>query len=126
MSKVEEWRDIPTYEMYQASSLGNIMRKSDGLILKQYIQKSGYVYVWLNRGFGSHTVPVHRLVAYAFLGIEGYEKGLFVDHINTIRSDNRACNLRWVTPKENANNETTKLNRKKNGKGRKKSIREIS
>ena len=31
-----------------------------------------------------------------------------------IRCDNRASNLRWVTPKENANNETTKLNRKRN------------
>jgi hypothetical protein len=69
--------------------------------------------VWLNRGSGSHSVPVHRLVAYAFLGIDGYKKGLYVDHINTVRSDNRAENLRWVTPLENANNETTKLNRKK-------------
>lgn len=109
----EEWRDIPTYEMYQASSLGNIMRKSDGLILKQYIQKSGYAYVCLNRKYGNRYVPVHRLVACAFLGMEGYEHGLYVDHINTIRSDNRACNLRWVTPLENANNETTKINRKK-------------
>ncbi len=113
MSKEEEWRDIPTYEMYQASSMGNIMRKSDGLILKQHVQKNGYVYVWLNRGSGSHSVPVHRLVAFAFLGIDGYKKGLYVDHINTVRSDNRAENLRWVTPLENANNETTKLNRKK-------------
>jgi hypothetical protein len=113
MDSIEEWRDIPTYDSYQASSLGNILRKSDGLILKQYIQKSGYSYVWLNRGYGNHSVPVHRLVAYAFLGMEGYKKGLFVDHINTIRSDNRVSNLRWVTPLQNANNENTKLNRKK-------------
>ena len=126
MNKAEEWRDIPTYEMYQASSLGGIMRKVDGLILKQYVQKNGYVYVWLDRGYGRHSVPVHRLVAYAFLGIKGYEEGLLVDHINTIRSDKRACNLRWVTPKENANNETTKLNRRKKYEGRRKSVRKIS
>lgn len=109
----EEWRDIDIWPGYQVSSLGNVLRKKDGLILKQYLQKSGYVYVWLNRGYGNKSIPVHTLVCYAFHGEEGYAKGMYVDHINTIRSDNRACNLRWVTPKENSNNETTKLNRKK-------------
>ena len=110
---MSEWRDCIYYPDYMVSDEGEVVRKKDGLILKQYPQKSGYVYVWLDRGYGRHTVPVHRLVCIAFHGDEGYSNGLFVDHINTIRSDNRACNLRWVTPKENANNETTKLNRKK-------------
>lgn len=113
MCSEEEWRDIDIYPQYQISSIGNVVRKKDGVILKQYSQKNGYVYVVLDRGRGRHYVPVHRLVCYAFHGREGYTKGLFVDHINTIRSDNRASNLRWVTPLENANNETTKLNRKK-------------
>lgn len=112
----EEWRDIELYPQYQVSSLGNVVRKKDGLLLKQYPQKSGYVYVILDRGFGRHYVAVHKLVCVAFHGIDGYKQGLYVDHINTIRSDNRACNLRWVTPKENANNETTKLNRKQKRK----------
>ena len=112
------WREIPIYTNYCANEQGEICRKSDGLILKQYPQKSGYVYVWVDRGFGRHTVPVHRLVCMAFHGIRGYEEGLYVDHINTVRSDNRAENLRWVTPKENANNETTKLNRKRYGKSK--------
>ena len=116
MCDEEEWRDIDIYPQYQISSLGNVVRKKDGVILKQYPQKNGYVYVVLDRGRGRHYVPVHRLVCYAFHGSEGYAKGLFVDHINTIRSDNRASNLRWVTPFENANNETTKLNRRKNRK----------
>jgi hypothetical protein len=91
---------------------GEVVRKRDGLVIKQYKQKSGYVYVWLNRGFGRASVPVHRLVCIAFHGEEGYRQGLYVDHINTIRHDNRAENLRWVTPLENANNEQTKINRK--------------
>lgn len=114
MSNIEEeWRDIDIWPDYQVSSLGRVVRKRDGLILKQYPQKNGYVNVWLNRGHGNCAVHVHVLVCYAFHGDWGYCNGLYVDHINTIRSDNRSCNLRWVTPKENANNETTKLNRKK-------------
>ena len=108
-----EWRDCLYYPDYSVSDEGEVVRKEDGLILKQYTQKSGYVYVFVNRGNGRHTVPVHRLVCIAFHGEEGYINGLFVDHINTLRNDNRAVNLRWVTPKENSNNETTKLNRRR-------------
>lgn len=114
-NKEEEWRDCVYYPGYMVSSLGNVMRKSDGLVLKQYPQKSGYVNVWVNRD-GRCSVPVHRLVAIAFHGEWGYMRGLYVDHINTIRSDNRAENLRWVTPKENANNPNT-LNKRRNKKG---------
>ena len=34
-----------------------------------------------------------------------------VDHINTVRNDNRVINLRWVTQKENDSNELSKLHR---------------
>ena len=42
--------------------------------------------------------------------------GLFgvKSYIIAKRNDNRACNLRWVTPKENSNNPLTLENKKKN------------
>lgn len=96
---------------YVVNENGVIVRKRDGLVVKQYVQKSGYVAVYLKNTYGDTCIRmVHRIVAYAFLPmVSGRE---FVDHINTIRHDNRAANLRWATPKENANNEQTKKKRR--------------
>ena len=51
---------------------------------------------------------MHRLVAKTF--IPNPENKEQVDHINTIKDDNRAKNLRWVTGEENMNNPLTKEN----------------
>ena len=45
----------------------------------------------------------------------GYE----IDHINTVRDDNRLENLRCVTPRENRNNELTLKHISESQKGRK-------
>jgi hypothetical protein len=107
-----EWRDCLYYPDYSVSDEGEVVRKEDGLILKQYTQKSGYVYVWVNRGNGRHAVPVHRLVCIAFHGEEGYINGLFVDHINSVPYDNRVLNLRYVDRKTNNNNPNSKIKQK--------------
>lgn len=106
-------KDVWWWSNYVVDENGMVYRKKDGLEIKQYLQKNGYTYIYLkdNNGWIS-AVPVHRIVAKAFLPAE--EGKLFVDHINTNQADNRVCNLRWASPKENANNEQTKLNRKSN------------
>lgn len=100
---MEEWREYPYNPDYECSDMGNVRRKRDGKILKLYPQKSGYVVVWL----GDVITPVHRIICETF---HDGKRSDVVDHINTIRSDNRACNLRWATFKQNSNNETTKVN----------------
>ena len=55
------------------------------------------------------SFKVHRLVATAFIP-NTYNKPC-IDHINTIKDDNRADNLRWVTQKENNNNALTRSKR---------------
>ncbi|CAG8825658.1 25027_t:CDS:1, partial [Dentiscutata erythropus] len=46
------------------------------------------------------SIAVHILVAQA--SIPNSENKPYVNYINSIRYDNRAVNLEWVTPKENA------------------------
>ena len=46
-------------------------------------------------------VPVHRIVATAFLGPAPNDKKYVVDHIDTNKQNNRPENLRWLTRLEN-------------------------
>ena len=114
MSK--EWRDIIGYEdLYMVSNLGRVKslerydsrgRKIKERILTGTIDKYGYIIVNLSKNNKNKLFKVHRLVAIAF--IPNLENKPFIDHINTIRDDNRVENLRWATYEENNNNQLTK------------------
>ena len=118
----EIWKDIKGYVgFYQVSNLGrvrsvereiyksnNVKQISKSSILK-FEKSKGYNYVHLFKNGTRKRIAVHRLVAEAF--ILNPNNLPEVDHINTIRDDNRVENLRWVTPKENMNNPLTKEKR---------------
>ena len=72
-------------------------------------------YLRLSTKVGS--MRVHRVIWETFVGEipEGYE----IDHINTIRDDNRLENLRCVTPKENMSNPLTRKHCSNAQKGKK-------
>ena len=120
--KKEIWKDIPGYEGLQVSNLGEIKTQNRclpmpnggyktvyGRIIKQYLTKNGYSVVILGT---THTdrkrYYVHRIVAKAFPEICGeWFDGCEIDHVNTIRNDNTATNLKVVSCSENANNPLT-------------------
>jgi len=82
-------------------SKGNIYNKPK--FLKHSLRPNGYHVVNLRDGKGGgRPCFIHRLIAEHY--IPNQENKPFIDHINRIRTDNRICNLRWATSKENNNN----------------------
>lgn len=65
----------------------------------------GYVFVRLLCNGKNTLFRLHRLVCTTFNGIPTKNQN-FVDHINRIRNDNKANNLRWVTHSENMKNKS--------------------
>ena len=96
-----EIRTLDEYPNYLIYSDGRIYSKlKNKFIGSKYA--NGYVMISLP---DNKRAYVHRIVALAFPEICGeYAEGLEVDHLNTIRDDNRAENLKWVTRKQNRNN----------------------
>jgi len=109
---VEEWKDIIGYEgMYQISNLGNIktveriIMRGDGKPL--HIHECYRTYVLDNKGYyrttlyniNKHSIKVHREVAKAF--IPNPDTKAQVNHLNGIKTDNRANNLEWCSNADN-------------------------
>ena len=97
-----EMRDVVGYEdYYGVTDDGRVWSKRSHTYLKQQSKgRRGDLSVGLSKGGVCKHYLVHRLVCFAFHGNppdDGYE----VDHINALVWDNRAENLRWVTPEEN-------------------------
>ena len=100
-----EWKKIDGYENYSVSSEGEVRNDKTGRILKKYKDKYKYDHVNLYKNGKLKNFQIHRIVAEVF--IPNPNNLPCIDHINTIRDDNRVENLRWCTHKENSNNPLT-------------------
>lgn len=87
------------------SKSGHIFRlqnKTNKLILcKQSVNANGYLQITINK----KSYKAHRIIYETFCG--SIPENYVIDHINTIRNDNRLENLRCVTVEENNRNPLT-------------------
>lgn len=112
---IEKWAQIEGYEgFYEVSDRGNVRsmdrvvpRLKQGVLqqlrrksapVRQNLNHKGYPEVTISKGAVRQCFRVHRLVAAAF--VKGHTREQ-VNHINSIRNDNRAENLEWCSCKEN-------------------------
>ena len=108
----EEWRDIKGYEgCYRVSNYGRVKsisrlvnsspdkRTVPERILKQQVLRSGYMSVGLWKDSHFLRLPVHRLVAIAFL--PNPDNLPQVNHRDGIKTNNNADNLEWCSRSEN-------------------------
>ena len=107
-----EWipvHTLPGYECcieYYVNDNGKIKSTKGTIerILKAKVSKQGYPVVNLTQRIGRKktvTVPIHTLVAFAFLGSPptpyGKAKGCsVVRHIDGDKQNNKASNLKWI------------------------------
>lgn len=117
----EEWRPVKGYEgLYEISNYGrvrslNYYGKGICKIMHLTAGWGKYIKAGLRDRDGNiHYHYVHRLVAIAFLPTPPPEKTQ-VNHISGDRQDSMCVegfhvNIEWVSPKDNANNPSTKPN----------------
>lgn len=114
----EEWRIIPSYPSYSASSLGRIkrtavVRTSSGATLypkgplKQRALPRGHLQITLSMKNKPTTLLVHRLVAEAFLPSPPPGKDC-VCHRDDDPSNNRPGNLFWGDRPDNTRDMVSK------------------
>lgn len=125
---MEIWKNIEGYEgIYEVSNLGRIrsidrtittrkgvVRYMKGKLMSLCMDNNNYKHILLSKENKQTLMLVHRLVAEAFL--PNPDNKTEVNHINTIRTDNRVENLEWCTRKENCNNPLTKEKQKTTNK----------
>lgn len=111
----EEWSEIDGYTGYEISNYGRILstKGKNPRFLKQRISNNGYNLINLYQDGVSNTYQVQVLVANIFCINDSPEIKTQVNHKNEVKTDNRSCNLEWVTPAQNINHGTANARRAK-------------
>jgi len=98
----------PKYDGYWCGVDGNIysVKRKHLRVLRQYLNKNGYVTVGLTENGKVHTCWIHILIADAWLKPSGLDRDgnprNQINHINGVKTNNKLCNLERNSAKENS------------------------
>ena len=91
----EVWEPVPGYEDYEVSSYGRVWSKKRRILMKQKLNKTGYVSVSLMKDGIPKFFLIHRLVASVFID---NPYGLpTVNHKDEDKTNNIVENLEWCS-----------------------------
>lgn len=134
--ELELWKDIKGFEgKYQVSNLGRVRSIKRTIINKRGRKQSfkekikrpdysqnGYERVGLYRKDRMKHYRVAKLVYEAFVG--PIPEGMEIDHCNGDNTDNRLCNIRAVSHRDNCNNPITRERHKAANESRRRKMKE--
>lgn len=109
----EEWKPVVGYEnLYKVSNFGRVVSiqfhgREGCKLMSPIVGRAGYLFVKIRdwKRNIALSLPIHRLVAEAF--IPNPDNKPYIDHIDTVITNNQSSNLRWVTNYENTHNPIT-------------------
>lgn len=116
----EEWRPVPSFPNYLASSFGRVKHASPGRgPIKHAVAPNGYRFVTVIDPDGRKRQPkVHTMVTEAFFGPRPV--GIETNHIDFDKANNAPANLEYVTHLENIRHSVRagRINANRKGKPR--------
>ena len=122
MDKIDLFRNVASRVLYDANTGEFIWsKKPKSAYASDYfnskfankiagrVKNKGYIEICISIEGRQYTIKAHQL---AFYIANGFIHDGDIDHINQIKHDNRACNLRAVTRSENLRNSTKSIRNK--------------
>ena len=103
---IEVWKNIPEFESYQVSNLGNVKSLKYGKerMLKQSTNGVGYYQIGIYGNKKRIQKTVNQTMAIAFLSHKPCGHKIVVDHIDNNKLNNKLYNLQLITHRENISN----------------------
>ena len=108
---IEVWKNIPDFDNYQVSNLGNIRslnyRNTGNVrLLSQNIDKQGRHQITLCKEGKYFPKRISVLMAMAFLNHKPCGTKIVIDHIDNVTGNNKLYNLQKVTHRYNLSKDT--------------------